>query len=590
MRRSFIRRLLVCLLSVVVSVGVGAGLSPARAAATHALVSVGSPTNQHPQNSQNEPALAVDASRPDVLAAGANDPVDTQPCARQASTTAAACSFPPGTFNLGVGLDGIYFSFDRGHTWTQPTYTRLTAADCGPTVEPCTPDVGPIHTVPNYYEAGLRSRGDPAVAFGPAPAGGGGFSWANGSRLYAANLATNLTDTRIGAPFNSTFAVTVSHIDNVTPDRIQAQANWSRPALVAGRSAATAGLDKEQVWADNAASSPFFGHVYVCYTDFHSLSGGVGFPPFPYVASSADGGVTWTNRRLAPPVANFVHGNRQGCTVPTDSHGVVYAFFTHFAVGSPGTGTHTMLKSFDGGTTWTRPAEIFSMNDACHVVDRVSGRCIADGISGARIDLAAMPGVDIANGAPTGQGATNEVVDAWSDGRFGFNNEKTLLSYSTDGGSTWSPPSVVSEEGDRSVYSAPAISPNGQTVYVVYMAFREPFQDTTANPRPERGVLRTAAIGRGGAPGAWEPSPTGQPATLGEPRRVASCTTSSWATTSTRSPPTPTARASGPMCAAPPTARRWTPGGRPRSTPAMWCSPRPGRSATAHRPSATTTS
>src|SRR6266511_2245168 len=42
-------------------------------AATSALVSVGSPTNQHPQNAQNEPSLAVDASRPTVLAAGVDD-------------------------------------------------------------------------------------------------------------------------------------------------------------------------------------------------------------------------------------------------------------------------------------------------------------------------------------------------------------------------------------------------------------------------------------------------------------------------------------------------------------------------------------
>jgi hypothetical protein len=112
------------LLYALMLASVMAGARPALAqAATQALVSVGSPTNQHPQNSQNEPALAVDASRPDVLAAGANDLVDMQPCSRQASTTAGACSFPLGTFNLGVGVDGIYFSFDRGHSWTQPTYT-----------------------------------------------------------------------------------------------------------------------------------------------------------------------------------------------------------------------------------------------------------------------------------------------------------------------------------------------------------------------------------------------------------------------------------------------------------------------------------
>jgi hypothetical protein len=495
-------RSLVCLLTAVVIVGLGAGFSPAGAVATQALVSVGSPTNQHPQNAQNEPALAVDASRPDVLAAGANDLVDMQPCSRQAATTASACSFPLGTFNLGVGLGGVYFSFDRGHSWTQPTYSGLTAADCSPTAEPCTPHVGPIHTVPNYFEAGLRSRSDPGVAFGPVPAGGK-FSWANGSRLYYANLATNLTDTRIGPPVNANTEIAVSHIDNVTPERIQSQANWSRPFFVAPRVAATAGLDKEQVWADNAASSPFFGYAYVCYTDFHSLSGGLGFPLFPHVATSTDGGVTWSNRVVAPPVANFQQGSHQGCTVRTDSDGVVYAFFTHFQVGTPGIGTHTMVKSFNGGQSWTPPTEIMSMNDACFFVDQVAGRCVADGIAGARIDLAAMPSVDIANGAPTGQGATNELVDAWSDGRFGFNNEKTLVSVSTDGGASWSAPTVASEDGDRSVYSAPAISPDGKTVYLVYMAFREPFQTTTASPRPEHGVFRMATVGPGGAPGAF---------------------------------------------------------------------------------------
>ena len=48
-----------------------------------------------------------------------------------------------------------------------------------------------------------------------------------------------------------------------------------------------------------------------------------------------------------------------------------------------------------------------------------------------------------------------------------------------------------------------AISPNGQAVYVVYMAFLQPFQGTTASPRLEQGVLRRAAIGTDGTPGTW---------------------------------------------------------------------------------------
>jgi hypothetical protein len=475
----------------------------AQPAATSALVTVGSPTNLHPQNAQNEPSLAVDASRPSVLAAGANDLVDMQPCSQQASTTAGACSFPLGTFNLGVGLSAVYFSFDQGRTWTQPTYQGLTAADCSPTVEPCTPHPGPIHTVPNFYENGLRSRSDTGVAFGPTPDANGNFSWANGSRLYFSSLATNLTDTRISqGGQNSNFAVTVSHIDNATQQRIADQANWSRPYFVPAHVAASAGLDKEQIWADNAASSPFFGRAYVCYSDFHSFSGGNAFPLFPMVATSTDGGVSWKAHSVAPPIANAQRGSYDGCTVRTDSRGRVYAFWTHFS-GTSLHGFQTLVTSDDGGHTWGRPRDVVAITDPCFHVDPVSGRCVEDGIAGARSDLAAMPSVDIANGAPTGADATNELVDAWTDGSLGADHEVTMLSYSTNRGQTFTTPAPVSVASDRSAYSAPAISPDGHSLYVTYMAYGQPFQTTTANPRPEHGVLRMATIGANGAPGAW---------------------------------------------------------------------------------------
>src|SRR6266540_4656600 len=119
-----------------------AGLPQAHGSAVSALVTVASPTNLHPRNAQNEPELAVDPMHADTLVAGANELIDMQPCSKQAASTAVACSFPLGTFNLCVGLNGVYFSFDRGHAWTQPTYHGLTAAGCSPTVEPCTPVEG----------------------------------------------------------------------------------------------------------------------------------------------------------------------------------------------------------------------------------------------------------------------------------------------------------------------------------------------------------------------------------------------------------------------------------------------------------------
>jgi hypothetical protein len=481
------------------------GLLQAGSQTVGGLVSVGSPSDTHPQNAQNEPSLAVDPVHPSILAAGANDLVDMQPCSEQASTTAGACSFPLGTFNLGVGLSAGYFSFDSGHTWVQPTYQGLTAADCDPTVEPCIPHPGPIHTVPNFYENGLRSRSDTGVAFGPKP-GPNGFSWSNGERLYFSSLATNLTDTVIrtgGNTQNSTFAVTVSHIDDVSASRIQVQSNWSKPYFAATHVAASAGLDKEQIWADNAASSRFFGNVYVCYVDFHSFSQGNAYPLFPMVATSTDGGNTWMDRQVAPPLTNSQHGVLDGCTVRTDSEGVVYAFFTHFA-GTGLQGAHTLIESFDGGLTWTQPRDFLPMTDPCFFVDPVSHRCVEDGIAGARSDLAAMPSVDIANGAPTGADATNEIIDAWTDGGLGQNNEKTMVSYSMDRGRTWSTPSAISLPGDRSAYSAPAIAPDGSAAYVVYMAYTQPFQMDTSSPRPEHGVLLSSPI-VGGVPIAWTP-------------------------------------------------------------------------------------
>ncbi len=497
------RSLLVALAAVALGL---AGIPQAHSTAVDALVTNGSPADTHPQNAQNEPALAVDADHPNILAAGANDLVDMQPCSKDASTKHGACSYPLGTFNLGVGLTGVYFSFDSGHSWIQPTYHGLTAADCDPTVEPCTPHEGPIHTVPNYFENGLRSRSDPGVAFGPAP-GTGGFSWSNGDRLYLSTLATNLTDTRIQGlgqnnGQNSSFAITVSHIDDPSEVRIADQSNWSRPYFAAPHVAESAGLDKEQIWADNASSSKFFGNVYVCYVDFHSFSRGSAFPLKPMVATSADGGVTWKQHQVAPPSANGPQGAYDGCTVRTDSHGVVYVFFTHFS-GTGLHGAHTLIKSYDGGQTWGPPRDVVQMTDPCYFVDPVSFRCVEDGIAGARTDLAAMPSVDIANGAPTGAGATNEIIDAWSDGGLGQNSEKTLISYSTDRGKTWSDPTAISLSGDRSAYSAPAIAPDGSRAYVVYMGLEQSFQSDEADPRYERGVLLSSPINAQGVPTGW---------------------------------------------------------------------------------------
>jgi hypothetical protein len=187
--------------------------------------------------------------------------------------------------------------------------------------------------------------------------------------------------------------------------------------------------------------------------------------------------------------------------VRTDSHGVVYVFAAQFAAGFPGTGTTLMIKSFDGGATWTRPQGIFTAVDLCNAFEPSIGRCVEDGVAGARDDLGPAPSVDIANGAPSGSDATNRMVITWVDGRDGLNNEHVMFSTSTDGGASWAALRQIEQAGDRGYYSAPAISPDGSNVWLVYNAFLEPFKDGTegaTNDRPLVGVILHAPATAGG--------------------------------------------------------------------------------------------
>lgn len=479
------RRRYLVVLAAVIAACTGAAVASA-APPTDQRVSVGSPPTPFAQNKQNEPAVAVDPNNPNVVAAGSNDEIDVESCAAGAPNT---CPFTPG-----VGTSGIYFSFDGGTSWSQPTYTGWSARDClGPA--PCSPHVGPIGTVPNYYEAGLVSDGDPALAFGPRPDGSGNFSWANGSRLYYANLVGDFPSS---GTFKGFEAMGVSSTDDVAAAAAGSNSAWTSPVIISKQSSTTFS-DKEQIWSDNAASSPFFGNVYVCWADFRSNSRGNAFPTPLKVGVSRDGGATWTTKQVGPAADNGIQSQPDGCTVRTDSQGSAYVF----GIASRGGQSYeTMYKSTDGGTHWAGPTLITPVV-APGVFDPVQGRPVMDGIAGARVDLAPAPSVDIANGKPTGTGASDEIFMSWVDGSAGLNNEHEMLTWSTDGGASWASPMVVPVvAGDRPFYTAPAVSPNGSDLYLVYNAFTTPYRDNTTDPRNLVGVVLHTDVA-GGAPGAF---------------------------------------------------------------------------------------
>jgi hypothetical protein len=445
------------------------------------LVSVGSPATPFPQSWQNTPAVALDPAHPGVVAATARDTLDAAACSAWDDPT--FCPFAR------VGFDGVYFSFDGGGSWTQPTYTGLTRRQCvGPASCQLSLDdpsgglaVGPIGTVPNHYQLGMFGGSHPAVAFGPVPAPDGSFSWDNGSRLYNAHLLQKFDpDSPWFKPaFNGVTAVGVSRIDGepaLTPEIVADQANWMPPVIVTHQSndRLVSGADAPgAIWADNAESSPHFGSVYTCNGAVREDR------TFQIVLDvSTDGGTTWAERHVSP--ASGQNGGRGFCLVRTDSAGTVYLFWNEGIFGPRQ--VVTMTRSFDGGRSFEQPRAILNLV-ACGTVEELS----IDGVQGS--DQLPVPSVDIANGAPDGGDATDQIVLTICEGSLGINDTRALVMTSTDGGDTWSHPFDATRPGDRPNVPAVAISPNGDDVYLVYQAYLDPWRDSLTGARRVQGVV-----------------------------------------------------------------------------------------------------
>jgi hypothetical protein len=199
---------------------------------------------------------------------------------------------------------------------------------------------------------------------------------------------------------------------------------------------------------------------------------------------------SWSEHQISAAAGNAQRSPSDGCTIRTDSQGNAYVFSV---ATSPSGGKQTfelMSVSTNGGKSWSSARPVAGPVTQPGVLDPVKGAPVLDGIAGAPSDLAPMPSVDIANGAPTGADATNRIVMSYVSGT--VDAPDVLFTESTDLGKNWSTPRPIETAGDRGIYTAPAISPNGTDVYLVYNAFTTPFRNDTTSPRALVGVVMHA--------------------------------------------------------------------------------------------------
>jgi len=390
-----------------------------------------------PTNKQNEPTVAIAPDGRHAIA-GSNDEQKQPACGAPPRTNGPTdCSFFPE-----VGTSGVYTSADGGATWTNqgllPSYTDVglsvarSAGPLGASVAPGT----------------LISDGDAVVVFGPQLKNGT-FDWKHGTRAYYANLAAYSNAARPGNQQAEMIAVSLS--DDLG-------GSWYDP-IVAAQSNGNVFNDKEDIWVDRNPTSPFFGRVYVSYTEFRSGPGTAEPVVFVY---SADGGLTWSKQnQLSQAYNNASRGGRQGSVIRTGPRGEVYVVFEDGdnVIGSQ----QVAVVSLDGGLTFSKKITISAVND------------IQDPIPGAnfRTDSFASAGVDQLSGA---------VYVAWAD-RTTTGSGRIVVSRGTDQGQTWSRPVAVSAglEG-YAFFQGLDVAPNGR-VDIGYQALtsRDPATFGTGN-------------------------------------------------------------------------------------------------------------
>jgi hypothetical protein len=412
---------------------------------------------------QNETSIAVDPNNPNRVVASMNDYVTRTWSCFIAGTPCSA---------LGDAYSGTYFSNDGGSTWCCVSSDPNHLGTLIPGVERLTGGI---------YDAG----GDPAVAFDSQ------------GHVYYAGLGFNRT-----SPPN-TVTVSKGTFSN-------SGLTWSAPTFINATTAPSTLNDKEWIAVDSHPGSAFRDRVYVSWTRFifNAHNGAYVQSPIAF-AYSKDGGATFSAPQLI--VGNVLYGQGSHPTVGPD--GTVYVFWdgaTRLAT----LDSIWMVKSADGGVTWSKPVAVSPLVDIIPIAN-----------TGFRTN--SFPSAAV---APDGtlyvtwsslmSDATNALCPARTNSGC---HAAVLYSKSTDGGATWSKPApafpaldaatrtpigypVTQPDGTQlsapaarrvdTLFPAVSTSPSGRVYMSAYAAdVVSPWQLCAAGPPPPVGRITCDTLG-----------------------------------------------------------------------------------------------
>lgn len=359
-----------------------------------------------PTNKQNEPTIARNPATGHFIA-GANDEQRQPACGpgpvRGTTAKPNDCSFYPN-----VGTTPVYTSVD-GVSWkNQGMLPGFTDSD------------------PN---ATLVSDGDPVLSYGPTYLGGGTFS-SSAYTAYYASLAGYATGQQNGNQVPELITVSRSGDDG---------AHWAAP-VVAADGAGHIFNDKEAVWADANPASPYYGRVYLSWTQFRSNTA----EPIRLTYSS-DGGQTWSNpTQLSSAYNNGSLGGRQGSTIRTGPDGAVYVVWED----SDQQGSfQSMAVSYDGGVSFSKAI----------VAGRVKD--IADPIAGANFRTDSFASLAVSQQVSNGSYPIYVAYTTVSNVGAG---ETIVRSARSDALGSWSGGAVSQPSGGYAFFAATDVAPNGR--------------------------------------------------------------------------------------------------------------------------------